>query len=250
MFKNVIKFAFDKMGYAVTRKLDSSVFYQGPDSGFKEIYERCKDYTMTSVERMYALYKAVEYVTAHRIPGDIVECGAWRGGSIMLCALVLKNCNDMNRKLYLYDTYAGMSEPGDGDVDFYGESARQKWQKRQAGDINQWCYASLEEVRQNVFSIGYPREKFIFVKGRVEDTIPKLVPDSIALLRLDTDWYASTYHELRYLFPRLTAHGVVILDDYGAWRGATEAADRYFRENNTRILLHVLDRTGRIGIKT
>ena len=76
-----------------------------------------------------------------------------------------------------------------------------------------------------------------FVRGKVEDTIPKNMPEKIALLRLDTDWYESTYHELKYLFPLLSKNGVLIIDDYGHWKGAKKAVDQYFGENNIQIFL-------------
>ncbi|MCB7129717.1 MAG: hypothetical protein J3T61_09300, partial [Candidatus Brocadiales bacterium] len=107
--------------------------------------------------------------------------------------------------------------------------------------------AELEEVKRNVFSTGY--ENFVFVSGRVEDTIPGRVPDRIALLRLDTDWYESTRHELIHLYPRVTEGGVLIVDDYGHWRGCKQAVDEYFQENDIRTFLHRIDYTGRIAIK-
>src|SRR2546421_729470 len=82
---------------------------------FLELYERCRPYTMTSVERMYGLYQAVRYVVMRGVPGDIVECGVWRGGSAMLCALSLQRMSAFGRSLYLYDTFAGMTEPTDTD---------------------------------------------------------------------------------------------------------------------------------------
>jgi O-methyltransferase len=83
----------------------------------------------------------------------------------------------------------------------------------------------------------------------VEDTIPASVPEQIALLRLDTDWYESTKCELEILFPRLVKGGVIIIDDYGCWQGARKAVDEYFNKNNIAILLNRMDDTGRIGIK-
>ncbi|MFN4149649.1 MAG: TylF/MycF/NovP-related O-methyltransferase, partial [Candidatus Sericytochromatia bacterium] len=71
----------------------------------------------------------------------------------------------------------------------------------------------------------------------------------ISLLRLDTDWFESTYHELKYLFPLLSKNGVLIIDDYGHWKGAKEAVDKYIKEENITILLNRIDYTGRIGIK-
>ena len=93
------------------------------------------------------------------------------------------------------------------------------------------------------------RKRIHFIRGRVEDTIPAQAPARIALLRLDTDFYESTKHELIHLFPRLVPNGVLILDDYGHWQGARKAVDEYFEDNPCRILLNRIDFAARIGIK-
>ena len=77
--------------------------------------------------------------------------------------------------------------------------------------------------------------------------IPKYLPGEIALLRLDTDWYKSTQHELIHLYPLLVGSGVLIIDDYGHWQGAKKAVDEYFSDK--KILLNRIDYTGRISIK-
>jgi O-methyltransferase len=100
-----------------------------------------------------------------------------------------------------------------------------------------------------MFSTGYPKEELIFVKGKVEDTIPVIIPEKIGLLRLDTDWHDSTYHELDYLFPRLSTNGVIIIDNYGCYRGAREAVDKYFQEKKLKLLLHRINSSVRMGIK-
>ena len=164
--------------------------------------------------------------------------------------LVLRELRRPHRRVFLYDTFEGMVEPGDRDVSFRGERAGAIWQQRRRGSTSDWCYSSLEEVQANVRSTGLDPGRFEFVKGRVEETIPATVPDRIALLRLDTDWYESTYHELRHLYPRLSVGGVLILDDYGHWAGAREATDRYFEESGTPILLSRTDYTGRMGVRT
>jgi O-methyltransferase len=245
--RRLITGVFDRLGYTVVRKTPS---HPDMEEGFVDVYERCKDYTMTSMERMYAMYKATEYVVRHKIAGDIVECGVWKGGSIMVSAFTLLKMNETKRRMYLYDTYEGMSGSTDKDVSWGNEPASEESRRLAEEDSGGWAYAPLEEVKQNLFSTGYPSEKLVFVKGKVEDTIPDTVPDTISILRLDTDWYESTYHELCHLFPRLSVNGVIIVDDYGHWRGCREATDKYFTENNIKILLHRIDYTGRIGIKT
>lgn len=219
------------------------------DKAFIEIYEKCRAYTMTSIERMYSLYKAVEYIVKLKIPGDMVECGVWKGGSSMLIASTLLKMNETTRKIYLYDTYAGMNKPTEKDIDFLGRPAIREWKSNQKDSFNKWAYSALEETRYNLFKTGYPREKLIFVKGKIEEIVLKIIPDKIALLRLDTDWHDSTYHELYHLFPRLIVNGVIIIDDYDFFRGQREAVDKYFNENNINMLLNIIDGTARIGIK-
>jgi hypothetical protein len=252
MLTGILQNLFNKMGYTIVRTTDAVSYLASPldmEKEFMDIYHRCKDFTMTSIERMYSLYKGTEYVVRHNIPGDIVECGVWKGGSAMVCALTSLHLNEKGRTIYLYDTFEGMSEPTDKDVETSsGDLAWEQWNDFRIRN-DKWAYAPIEEVRKNMYSTGYPREKLVFVRGRVEDTIPATVPESISLLRLDTDWYESTYHELCHLFPRLSAHGVIVLDDYGHWKGAREAADKYFRENAVQILLSRIDYTARIGIK-
>jgi hypothetical protein len=96
---------------------------------------------------------------------------------------------------------------------------------------------------------NYPQDKLNYVVGKVEDTIPETLPRKIALLRLDTDWYESTLHELNHLYPLLTEGGVLIIDDYGHWQGAKKAVDEYIEKNKLKILLNRIDYTGRIAIK-
>jgi O-methyltransferase len=224
---------------------------------FTAIYRRCREYSMTSKARMYALYKATDYVAKTATPGDIVECGVWRGGSVMLAALTLLARDESHRKLYLFDTFEGMSKPTEYDVmSGSGKAALPEWERHRRGfydRLRQRYYrsyvASLEKVRANVLTTGYPPENLVFVKGKVEDTIPASAPGSIALLRLDTDWYESTKHELDCLYPRLSKNGVLIIDDYGCWAGAKKAVDEYFTGRKTE-LVNRIDWTGRISLKT
>ncbi len=224
--------------------------YTDLDPAFLPILQQCEPQTMTSVERIYALYKAVEYLCTAGIAGDFVECGVWRGGSMMCAALTLLKAKDISRKFYLYDTFEGMVQPDTSDVNFEGAAAiTQLSSEPRTEESYIWAYAPLETVRQNMISTGYPDNKIFYVSGDVEKTIPATIPDSIALLRLDTDWYASTRHELNHLFPRLTKGGVIIIDDYGHWQGARRAVDEYFAESEVKILLNRVDYTGRIGVR-
>lgn len=208
-------------------------------------------YTMTSSERIGALVDAVEYVIRRDVPGAFVECGVWKGGSAMAMALSLKQLSAVDREIFLFDTFAGMPQPSEVDIAVDGASAMNIFSKRRvAPDSSNWCLSALDEVRANLAHTGYTMERIHFIEGKVEDTIPRHAPEKIAILRLDTDWYASTKHELEHLFPLLSDHGVLIIDDYGHWQGARKAVDEYFSEHNIRILLNRIDDTGRIALKT
>ena len=109
--------------------------------------------------------------------------------------------------------------------------------------------APFEEVSRNMFSTGYDRARINFVRGKVEDTLPASAPAEIALLRLDTDWYESTSHELVHLYPRLVKGGILIIDDYGHFAGAKKAVDEYFQEYSIPIFFNRIDYTGRLAVK-
>jgi O-methyltransferase len=196
-----------------------------------EIVESVKPFTYTDDTRVAALMNAVGYITEYKIPGNIAECGVWRGGSMMAVARTSMSHADSSRHLYLYDTFEGMPEPTEHDKRFSGESAKLLLDREPVG-TGVWCLASIEDVRTNMLSTGYPEEKVHFIKGKVEETLPSALPDQLALLRLDTDWYESTKHELIHLFPLLDSRGLLIIDDYGHWQGVRKAIDEYFSEHN------------------
>jgi O-methyltransferase len=231
---------------------DPSVEAQFPDFDpeFWPLYHRCRAFTMTSPERLYALYQAVNYVVAREVRGDFVECGVWRGGSAMMIGLALLRHGIRDRKIVLYDTFEGMSDPTERDRNRSGVSAEQLLSDSDRSQTDGiWCVSPLEEVKANLEGTGYPMEKICFVRGKVEETLPSQVPSAICMLRLDTDWYESTRHELLHLYPLLMQGGVLIIDDYGFWQGARKAVDEYFQEPGRAILLHRIDATGRIAIR-
>ena len=204
-----------------------------------DIIKRVKSFTMTSNERLFGLIESVRYILLANIEGDFVECGVYKGGSMMAMALVLLKENCPDRKLYLYDTFTGMTEPSDVDVDF----------RERPPKSSKWPIVPSDQVKAALYSTKYPQDKMHFVQGKVEDTLPEQAPESISLLRLDTDWYESTKHELTHLFPRLSPGGILIIDDYGHYRGARQAVDEYFSENKIPVLLHRMDFSGRMCIK-
>ena len=203
-------------------------------------FQAVKPYTESSPERVWGLCQAIAYIVKNRIPGDVVECGVWRGGSMMAAARTLLELGDTSRHLYLFDTFQGMTAPSAED----GERAARWMRSRRP----QHFVVGLEEVRHNLNLTGYPADRVHLIPGPVENTLPGPAPERICLLRLDTDFYRSTLHELVHLFPRLQQFGVLIVDDYGAWEGARKATDEYLADK--AILLHRMDPTGRIAVKS
>ena len=245
-----IKKLVRRLGYDVVR-YDSSMPTAMPQDFAHDDIEICTQvapFTMNSPEAVHEVCAAVRYIVENRIPGAIVECGVWKGGSMMAAALTLLKLGNMDYDLYLLDTFEGMSEPSERDVKYTGELASELL-ARAAKTEAVWANAPLEAVRDTLFRTGYDAAKWHFVKGRVEDTIPAAAPKAISLLRLDTDWYESTRHELIHLFPRLSRSGVLIIADYGYWQGARQAVDEYFREREIGIFLGRTDLASRIGVK-
>lgn len=252
MIKKTILALLRNRGYTISKINKLGLTPDITDKKFLDIYEFCKPYSMTSIERMYSLYCSVNYIIQNNIKGDFVECGVWRGGSAMLIAKTLNYNNENTRKIFLYDTFEGMSEPTEIDKDLLGGEAKIQLQDiiKSNKDSN-WCYSSIDEVRENLIRTNYPINNFQLIKGKVEDTLPGIMlPDSISLLRLDTDFYESTLHELKHLYPLLSKNGVLIIDDYGHWQGCKQAVDEYFDKENISLLLNRIDYTGRVAIKT
>ncbi|CAM5496340.1 hypothetical protein AFEL58S_03543 [Afipia felis] len=214
--------------------------------GFADHFHRCKPFTMTSKEVMFATWQAAKYVARRGIPGDIVECGVWRGGSALLASLAVRedetHRNDTAlvgshgkpRRTWLYDTFEGMTTPTDTDVDLTGTLAAEYMSTY--SDEGRWCYADETDVRGVFAAEGFGLDEVRLVRGDVCETLRQTRPEQIAILRLDTDWYESTKVELELLYPRLAQGGVLIIDDYGHWEGARRAVDEYFQQEPAPLL--------------
>jgi hypothetical protein len=240
-------------GVLVHRRATWDFYTAGPATGryypvdfepeWIDTIERVTPFTLTTSERLAALCTATEYVVRGGIPGSFVECGVWRGGSMMAVALTLHRLGVKDRDLYLFDTFSGMTRPTEEDVDWTGVAYLDHWPFPADG----FDSVPLAEVEAALASTGYDPARIHFIPGRVEETVPHQAPSQIALLRLDTDWYESTRHELVHLYPRLVLGGVVIIDDYGHLEGARKATDEYFA--GKRILLDRIDYSARVGVK-
>lgn len=178
--------------------------------------------SLTSKERLLAMVSALIHIDRERIEGDVVECGVWRGGNIILARKL-----SPDRACWLYDTFEGMTMPS---AENDGHDLVERYlRNRTSGDP--WCSAGIDDVK-GIFRVAEVLDETMlrFVAGDVVETLKwsENLPERIALLRLDTDWYASTKAELDVLYPLLVPGGVLIVDDYGHWSGCRKAVDEYF----------------------
>ena len=221
----------------------------------REVIERALPHTLTGIERLHALVIAVRHLVRAGVPGDLAECGVWRGGSVLAMISTLQSMGVTDRDVYLYDTFEGMPEPSEHDVSELEPPALETWRKAEQGDDRAWSYLfdpstfNEDAVRELLTATGYPAERLHFVRGLVEETIPGDAPEELALLRLDTDWYDSTVHEMRHLYPRLATGGVLIVDDFGHWQGSRRAVEEYFEGVERAPLLTPIDYSARLAVK-
>ncbi|HVV75231.1 MAG TPA: TylF/MycF/NovP-related O-methyltransferase [Mycobacteriales bacterium] len=224
------------------------------DDDERRIIEEVRPYTMVSAERLLAIMDSVKYVHERGIPGALIECGVWRGGSVLTMIKTLQLLGVSDRDVYLYDTFEGMTEPTDADTSPYEQPALATWGQTPEG-VTPWSHAfdseiyGLDFVKKVIGSTGYPEERVHFVVGPVESTIPGTIADQAALVRLDTDWYESTKHELEHFYPRMPTGAVLIIDDFGHWEGARKAVEEYFSTAAQPILLGRTDYSGRLAVK-
>ena len=211
---------------------------------------RVRPRTMTAHAKLDALIEATRYVVRQRIPGEVVECGVWRGGSMQAVALTLLELDETTRELHLFDTFEGMPPPSDEDTRTeHGETvAAADLLAASPRESRMWAVADLDDVRAGMAETGYPAERICYHPGLVEETTPGEAPETIALLRLDTDWYESTRHELDHLYDRLSPGGVLIIDDYRDWDGARKAVDEWLARTGEPLLLAPMA-SGRIAVK-
>ena len=227
------------------------------DDLFLEFFAQSRSYTMTSKEVMFSTYQAARYVAERQIPGDLVECGVWRGGSALLAALTMRKmapqprrswfgASEHKRLVWLYDTFEGMTQPTNRDVDIEGVAASQYLDTY--ADDGKWCYADEADVRQIFQANGFGPSDIRLVKGDVVQTLKTQRPSKISLLRLDTDWDELTKAELETLYPLLSVGGILIIDDYGHWEGARTAVDEFFAQRPS-VLLNRISYAVRVVVK-
>ena len=256
MIKKIIKKIFNHFNFELKTKhnLNSLTFGSLDLAKFENLYQICKNESLNiSKDRFLTLYQSISYVLNNDIKGDFVECGIFKGGSAMMMAFLLgdKLYSHKNKKIWMYDTFEGMANPSIYDENIDNQNAilelNNIQKKENANDI--WAYSTLNYVKKNLEKTKINENKLVYIKGLVEETLHKKKPESIALLRLDTDFYLSTKIELEKLYPLLSKGGILIVDDYGHWKGCKKAVDEYFL-NKKDIFFQQIDYSGIVGVKT
>lgn len=250
----LFKSFFKKIGYDLSKLEKYSLDKNFPEltTFEKKIFGDISEYTMTSPERIFALMKSIEFIRKKNVQGDFVECGVWRGGNLILFQKYIEKFK-LKKKIFAFDTFSGMTDPQTFDKTFDNKSAKELLNKLNYKEINRKnniliAECSKKDVYKN-FQKFSKNNNLICIEGNVEKTLKnkKNLPKKISILRLDTDWYESTKIELEKLYPLLQKNGILIIDDYGYWKGARKAVDEYFLNKN--VVMFKIDFTGRIIIK-
>ena len=248
-FKKLVKKVFIIFGYRLFKiTKDENNLPVEIEDNIKDIIKVCSKYSMTGEKRMYLLSEAIKEVKRQNLEGDFLECGIWKGGNIIL----FKKLNilyNLKKNIYAYDTFEGMPASNEFDKDYNENFASDLMSKEEKNSNlnNIHCYSPYEEVVNNI-SKYVEVSNIKFIKGKVEETLLENIniPKKISILRLDTDFYSSTKIELEVLYNRLVKGGILIIDDYGHWKGARKAVDEFF---NGKEWLHYVDYTCRYIIK-
>ena len=204
---------------------------------------------------------AILYILKNNIDGAIVECGVESGSYEYIWIQELQN-QRKERDIYMYDTFAGLTQPGNEDYNLINyasgiwnipEQVLKTWKDKKINEeINDWCNCPLEKVKSRLNSTGYSQNKLHYIVGDVLETLKNEsnIPEKIAILRLDTDWYESSKFELIKLYDNVVDGGLVIFDDYYFWNGQKKATDEFFKERGINLIINKLNEKTGAMIKT
>ena len=252
--KTKIKKIFNYFGLTIEKKNYQNNLSPDIQEYEKRLIDTAKRFSMTSKIRMLALCRAFKHINENNIDGDFVECGVWKGGNLILLQNLMHEFKNLERKIIGFDTFEGMTEPSQFDVNLKNQAAIKllNQEKKIENDVkeNNWCFSSYDSVLKN-FKDNTRSNNLVLIKGDVKETLneDKNLPKKISILRLDTDFYESTKIELEKLYPLLSKNGILIIDDYGHWQGAKKAVDEYFSKTNYKPFLNIVDYTCRLIIK-
>lgn len=191
-----------------------------------QTFSTVSSYTMVGRKRLETLYRLGRSINESGVPGDIVECGVWNGGTAAVLASA--GMTDIGRRLWLFDSFEGLPEPTQVD----GERA-----KSYEGKL----VASVVRVQEVLSQVGAPLDRVEIVKGWFEDTFPTVEIPQIALLHVDADWYASVKLALERFYDAVQPGGYIVFDDYGYWQGCKKAVDEFMVDRGVNADLREID---------
>lgn len=186
--------------------------------------------------------EAIKYILNANIEGVLVECGVYNGHIEEIWINELMK-NNAIRDIYMYDTFGGCTEPSEYDYtcenavlyQMNNQELMDTWKSTIINDkINEMCYIPIQQVKNRLNSTGYPQCHLHYIIGDVMETLQdkSTIPEKIAILRLDTDWYESSKYELEQMYDNVVKGGVIIFDDYFHWNGQRKATDEFFKSKN------------------
>jgi len=190
---------------------------------------------------------AIKHILQNKIEGVIVECGVQTGRIELMWINELMR-NNVVRDIYMYDTFSGLTQPSEYDYTcpntkifvMNKDDVLNTWKKQIINEkTNNWCFTPLEQVKNTLNSTGYSQSHLHYVIGDVMETLKDKsnIPEKIAILRLDTDWYESSKFELEQMYDNVVSGGVIIFDDYYLWDGQRRATDEFFEKINIKYNL-------------
>tara|TARA_B100002051_G_C16557086_1_gene545579 strand:+ start:132 stop:887 length:756 start_codon:yes stop_codon:yes gene_type:complete len=248
-YKKIINKILNKFGYQI-QKIDTKLKLPIEFSQDElNLVTSIEDYTMTGRIRIISIINLYKDIINREVEGDFVECGVWRGGNLILVQK-LNEIHQQKKNIFGFDTFEGMTKPNEFDFDLRNENANNLLNKtKKLNNVkNIWAYCDLDTVQDNINKI-LKQNNIKLIKGDVKNTlkIKENLPEKISMLRLDTDFYESTKIELEVLYPRLSKGGVLIIDDYGHFKGCKKAVDEFFENSNN--VLHYIDYSARYLVK-
>jgi hypothetical protein len=207
------------------------------------IISHCLPYTCVSRERLAAWVDDLAAAVRADVPGDVIECGVFRGGCVFAAAMVLDALGDTTRHVYAADTFRGMTSPGPIDIDHRGQPAAKLLASAPPG-TGIWCECSLDDFQANLLTAcPYSAWRVRVIVGDCLHTLPAQAPATLCALRIDLDWSNLVAHALDVLAPRLSPGAAPIhIDDYGHWQGARLASERWALAHSATI--RPIDYTG------
>jgi O-methyltransferase len=205
-----------------------SLFKKNQTSGqsnFSELQKKVAAYTMCDTQRLESLWNLINSTNKLGVKGDIVECGCYKGGS----AALLRAGMGPGRRLWIYDSFQGMPETTEQD----------------GGEAGNWvgsCTAHIDDVREILRHTEAKDEEFIIREGLFIKTFEMDLPEKVAFLHCDADWYDSVRLVLETFYPRMPKGACIVLDDFGYWEGCRKAFYDFCERHDEKPLLE------RVGI--